>query len=257
MSTEVETIDCHSRSIHFLQASNPPYVALASFPGSGNTWTRLLLEELTGIYTGSIYTDGMSKMSGSRKCPLDGEVFIIKTHATRYRFTHPFCKSNHTSKGYFGKAIFILRDPYNALIADFNRHKAGKITTASQEVFKSTDWRVFVTKRIKRWRNFVLFWIKSFHNPRFILIYEQLVQNKCEELTNVAEFLSVSVSESTLACLLATDETQYKRTKPQWLFKSRLFDRYLRDIVNREINQVASKILRDSHLFQALKGYLL
>ena len=34
-------------------------VALASYPGSGNTWARLLLEELTGVYTGSMYTDGM------------------------------------------------------------------------------------------------------------------------------------------------------------------------------------------------------
>ena len=31
-----------------------PY-GLLSFPGSGNTWTRDLLEDLSGYYTGSIY----------------------------------------------------------------------------------------------------------------------------------------------------------------------------------------------------------
>ena len=30
-------------------------VALASFPGSGNTWLRYLLQQATGIITGSIY----------------------------------------------------------------------------------------------------------------------------------------------------------------------------------------------------------
>ena len=30
---------------------------LASFPGSGNTWSRMLLEYASGVYTGSIYND--------------------------------------------------------------------------------------------------------------------------------------------------------------------------------------------------------
>ena len=33
-------------------------VMLASFPGSGNTWVRLLLEDASGYYTGSVYSDG-------------------------------------------------------------------------------------------------------------------------------------------------------------------------------------------------------
>ena len=32
-------------------------IALASFPGSGNTWLRYLLQQATGIITGSIYKD--------------------------------------------------------------------------------------------------------------------------------------------------------------------------------------------------------
>lgn len=32
-------------------------IMLASFPGSGNTWVRLLLEDASGYYTGSVYTD--------------------------------------------------------------------------------------------------------------------------------------------------------------------------------------------------------
>ena len=34
-----------------------PLMALASFPGSGNTWTRYLIEGATGVFTGSVYID--------------------------------------------------------------------------------------------------------------------------------------------------------------------------------------------------------
>ena len=35
----------------------PSTVMLTSFPGSGNTWTRLLIEDVTGYFTGSVYWD--------------------------------------------------------------------------------------------------------------------------------------------------------------------------------------------------------
>ena len=34
-----------------------PKMALASYPGSGNTWIRAVIERLTGYFTGSIYDD--------------------------------------------------------------------------------------------------------------------------------------------------------------------------------------------------------
>ena len=38
--------------------------ALVSLPGSGNTWMRQIIEEATGIYTGSVYCDIPLKKSG-------------------------------------------------------------------------------------------------------------------------------------------------------------------------------------------------
>lgn len=38
--------------------------ALASFPGSGNTWLRYLLQQVTGILTGSVYNDLFLKNNG-------------------------------------------------------------------------------------------------------------------------------------------------------------------------------------------------
>ena len=39
-------------SCHFINGNKRAAVALASFPGSGNTWVRQLLEKATGICTG-------------------------------------------------------------------------------------------------------------------------------------------------------------------------------------------------------------
>ena len=51
---------CHKRS--FL-SQRQPLTALVSFHGSGNTWVRYLLEQATGIFTGSIYCDGVLKVT--------------------------------------------------------------------------------------------------------------------------------------------------------------------------------------------------
>ena len=46
------------KPLTYIPKSSRQYrVALASFPGSGNTWVRYLLQQSTGILTGSVYND--------------------------------------------------------------------------------------------------------------------------------------------------------------------------------------------------------
>ncbi len=56
-----------------------PPTALASFPGSGNTWLRFLIESATGVFTGSRYKDLQIQMYG-------------KSH---YQVHHYVCFSGH------------------------------------------------------------------------------------------------------------------------------------------------------------------
>lgn len=49
--------DCSRFRIQFARRKSLPMTALVSFPGSGNTWLRYLLETSTGVFTGSVYTD--------------------------------------------------------------------------------------------------------------------------------------------------------------------------------------------------------
>lgn len=52
--------ECRKRRFRQKQG---PIVALVSSPGSGNTWLRYLLEQSSGIFTGSIYCDHTLKKS--------------------------------------------------------------------------------------------------------------------------------------------------------------------------------------------------
>ena len=52
--------DKRCKPLRFLPAETTLRSTLASFPGSGNTWVRHMIEQATGIYTGSVYADEKS-----------------------------------------------------------------------------------------------------------------------------------------------------------------------------------------------------
>lgn len=56
-------------------------VALASYPGSGNTWVRGLLQRATGVCTGSVYCDSWLRTHGfPAEGVRSGAVLVTKTH---------------------------------------------------------------------------------------------------------------------------------------------------------------------------------
>ena len=63
-------------SLH--EQRSPPM--LYTYPGSGNTWSRLLIENAVGVYTGSVYNDHtlVRELPGELKC--DPKVSVIKVH---------------------------------------------------------------------------------------------------------------------------------------------------------------------------------
>ena len=72
----------------FMNGTNRAPVALVSFPGSGNTWVRGLLEQATGICTGECYTSPtfnyLSAM-GTFMCPykIEKTYFILTPNIKR------------------------------------------------------------------------------------------------------------------------------------------------------------------------------
>jgi len=108
--------------------SLPALTALASFPGSGNTWLRYLLQQSTGILTGSIYKDyGLLKTGFPAENVCNSSVLLVKTHEWGSKAWAPF-----------SKAILLVRDPEKAIIAEFNRQSGGHIGFASPDRYKRT-----------------------------------------------------------------------------------------------------------------------
>lgn len=106
----------------------PLLTALASFPGSGNTWLRYLLQQATGILTGSIYKDyGLLKTGFPAENVCNSSVLLVKTHEWGAKAWAPF-----------SKAILLVRDPEKAIIAEFNRQSGGHIGFASPDRYKRT-----------------------------------------------------------------------------------------------------------------------
>ncbi len=100
--------------------SNGPLVALASFHGSGNTWLRYLLEQATGIYTGSIYCDEYLKATFPGEFMVSRAVVAIKTHRADSREL-PKDVQLELKKDSYDKAIILVRNPFDALLSEANR----------------------------------------------------------------------------------------------------------------------------------------
>ncbi|CAH1775991.1 unnamed protein product, partial [Owenia fusiformis] len=99
--------------------------ALFSYPGSGNTWLRHLIQQITGFYTGSIYNDTILKKRGF---PGEGhtgrEVVVIKTH------------SRNLLTELYDRTIVIMRNPLHALYTNFQQGYKGHIGVISENTLR-------------------------------------------------------------------------------------------------------------------------
>lgn len=109
-----------SSTCRFMNGSARKPVALASFPGSGNTWVRGLLQMATGVCTGSLYCDKSLRRGGfPGEGVRSGSVLVVKTHKWKSRNRRLRFYSNMTE--HFSAAIFIVRSPFHALVSERHR----------------------------------------------------------------------------------------------------------------------------------------
>ena len=110
---------CHC---HFLSTRDRRIVALASLPGSGNTWVRGLLEMATRVCTGSICTDKTLKVRGfCGEGVKSGRVLVVKTHFSSLKWKGEYYKTVKAHQPLFDAAIFLIRSPFGAAVAEYNR----------------------------------------------------------------------------------------------------------------------------------------
>ncbi len=114
----------------FINGSSRHPMALASYPGSGNTWVRGLLQRTTGLCTGAIYCDVTLRKNGfPGESIRSGAAFLVKTHQTdprwefvQYSRSDPFLYFKRLQDvPVFAGGVFIIRNPFHAMVAEYKR----------------------------------------------------------------------------------------------------------------------------------------
>ncbi|KAG9354942.1 hypothetical protein JZ751_001655 [Albula glossodonta] len=199
--TQVQDNRCMDR--RFLPTRSRQLMALASFPGAGNTWARHLIELATGFYTGSYYFDGSlynKGFKGERDHWRSGRTICIKTH-----------ESGKKEIEAFDSSILMIRNPYKALMAEFNRKYGGHIGFASQAHWRGKEWPEFVKNYAPWWASHTLDWLK-YGKKVHVVHFEELKKDLFTQLKSMVLFLGLEVSEDRLLCVEGQKDGNFKRS---------------------------------------------
>jgi len=143
-------------------------VALASFPRSGNSMTRGLLEEFSGIRSGSDFVDMSLAMAYNvmGEGRVDDSVWFIKTH----------WPNKPGPPIHISRAVVIVRNPLDVLVSWFNMMATNVHNyTLPDETFQTFSdlWENFVEHEVEMWSGFHDYWM-AVDLPVLIVRYEDL-----------------------------------------------------------------------------------
>eukprot|EP01038_Epipyxis_sp_PR26KG_P007781 gene7781-10570_t len=181
---------------------------LYTFPGSGNTWCRLLIEYTTGIYTGSVYNDDslLQALPGEFTC--NWKVSAVKVHP----HTHPFeelrlgtfpSDNNKCKRGGikgFQRAILLIRNPFDSIWSEYQR----RLTQSHVKGIKKDgfDWHRWQANAAALSNSYYNMWhihhmgIEKFFQRDDILYlkYEDLKnkETRIQTMKKVADFLRIN-----------------------------------------------------------------
>lgn len=173
-------------------------IVVTSFPRSGNTMIRSILENATNIFTGDdiYYTEYDFELAGES---LLGElglgkesniqnVFFVKTHYPLMKF------DKHEFKAQ--AAIFIIRNPFDSILSYYhllgNGHHSKKI---KEDVLKSNEVQEEFTRFVKKYSEKYNFYQELYIThafgkvPSYIIKYEDFIKDKANETKKLFDFL--------------------------------------------------------------------
>jgi len=218
-------------------------VGLISAPSSGNTWTRYLLEKATGYFTGSVYRDYRLYSTGYLG-EHSSDTVIRKDHFL-LTDSKKVPSEKDVSKLY-SAVVFIVRNPYNTYISDFQRRNTHSHTgmvnfeNITEEITMFNP--MFLSKLSKS--------LTSKGVPLYVIVYEDLVKNPIGEirklLTTFAPLKPILPNskelEDRLMCLSSQLTGLFKRKK-QKLNYDHLYSKKVEDILNEDIRQTRKTLI--------------
>ena len=85
-----------------------------------------------------------------------------KDRSTVAQKTHRLSKNKACN---FEQGIVLIRNPFDAILAAYNHHKAGKTGEPPMTVFDGDAWPKFIHDWAKRWFQFHAEWFNTFDGP--------------------------------------------------------------------------------------------
>ena len=169
-------------------------VLLASYPRSGNSLLRTLIEKVSGVVTGSdTRPDRTLSKALSHQYDLVGEgvvngdlVDLVKTHWPERRGYSTFKAQ---------KVILLVRNPWDAMDSYFNMMLTNTHTkTLSESVYDkyASFYEDLVSSEITTWMHFYRGYLqlaKSERLPLLLVRYEDLLENKAKEMEKIIQFI--------------------------------------------------------------------
>ncbi|KAI4901097.1 hypothetical protein NFI96_022416, partial [Prochilodus magdalenae] len=111
----------------------------------------------------------------------------------------------------FDSSILMIRNPYKALMAEFNRKYGGHIGFASQAHWKGKEWPEFVRNYAPWWASHTLDWLK-YGKKVHVVHFEDLKRDLFSKLKGMVQFLGLEVSEDRLLCVVGQKDGNFKRS---------------------------------------------
>ena len=178
-----------------------PATALASYPGSGNTWARALLEAATGVLTGSAYVGrsyrGLPRRGRDRaRARRQDALAVGRRRRPRERDARRPRRRGRFRPRARARAPPLRRDPSLFAYQHTRAHGDGRPSARGARGATATRWR-----EAARWRRFVRFWRRRFARarPTLVLRYETLRDDPVAELSRALRFPRPALDDAAAA----------------------------------------------------------
>jgi len=227
----------------------PVRTGFVSYPRSGNSYMRSLIERTTGYQTSSVYCDPLLKTTFLGECDRTNH-FFEKTH---YPALGPAAQVAAEATSYykqFDQVLHLIRNPLDATVSWFHlsaSRRVGGLKHADHE-FKVEDQRFGATERHRmvdfahRWARHANYWDLYAPLQRHTLRYEDLKAQPVPRMMSLLTFLlpdEALPSLEKLACMVENDDTHeaYKSARKSDFASWDLWEPELR----REVLEITRK----------------
>lgn len=204
----------------------PDDIWLASYPKSGNTWTRFLIANL-------VHPDREVSFGNLHRLVLDPDVTVKRDFD---RAPQPrIVKTDASFDPRYRRVIYVVRDPREVLLSQY---RSLRKLARTEDEFPTEDFvERFVTGELNRhlgsWGENVGSWLATRSRyPGFLLLrYEDLVSGTARELTRVADFVGMQATPERISQAIERSSSEEMRESEKELGqRSMLIKRARQDI---------------------------